>query len=427
MVATVALHGHSHPVLESVWLEADVVSIDANTRGVTSEQATETTAELAGLSRTRSPEAVLFKKVDSTLRGNLAAELAAVLHAYRGTSANKARAMILALALPAQGRTTIGGRQIVHGKLLEETDLWKSETSLPRSNISEVLADGGLSSIIVKIAAVRASINALTGTLTDRACEADILICDAETDDDLRRIAQAAMEGKFPLWAGAAGLAAQFPHAMGLQKREHDGNQPAFAVGPTLIVVGSGATISREQAKVLAAKLEVVNVQVSPGMLPDVQNKSAEIVAALQKGNDTLVILDGDEGSEPQMFAKVLSDLMKPCANVLGSLVATGGETARAILDGLGIDRLQLLGEIEPGLPFSVAEGWTRPLRVLTKAGAFGSPDTLIRCREFLRRLEPTLKLEDKERVHAARKLICQSQLSPSRWGMLLGLGLRSS
>jgi D-threonate/D-erythronate kinase len=91
---------------------------------------------------------------------------------------------------------------------------------------------------------------------------------------------------------------------------------------------------------------------------------------------------------EPQLLAQALSDLVSKCSQFLGGLVATGGETARAVLDALGIHRLRLLGELEPGLPFSVADSWIRPLPVITKAGAFGSPQALIRCRDFLRELK---------------------------------------
>ncbi len=83
-----------------------------------------------------------------------------------------------------------------------------------------------------------------------------------------------------------------------------------------------------------------------------------------------------------------LARLIAPCADHAGALVATGGETARAILDAWGIRQLRLLGEVEPGLPWSVTEGWRRDLIVLTKAGSFGTPGTLLHCRDFLRDLE---------------------------------------
>jgi hypothetical protein len=57
--------------------------------------------------------------------------------------------------------------------------------------------------------------------------------------------------------------------------------------------------------------------------------------------------------------------------------VLTGGETARAVLGARGIRMLRLLGEVEPGVPFGMARDGTL---VCTKAGAFGSRETLARC-----------------------------------------------
>jgi uncharacterized protein YgbK (DUF1537 family) len=80
--------------------------------------------------------------------------------------------------------------------------------------------------------------------------------------------------------------------------------------------------------------------------------------------------------------------MFAPVGETVGALVASGGETARAILDGWGITSLQMVGEVEAGLPYSVARIGNRSLPVLTKAGAFGSPETLMRCWDFLNLLE---------------------------------------
>jgi 4-hydroxythreonine-4-phosphate dehydrogenase len=58
--------------------------------------------------------------------------------------------------------------------------------------------------------------------------------------------------------------------------------------------------------------------------------------------------------------------------------VATGGETARAVLGTLGATRLDVLGELEPGVVRCAVPG--RGLGLTLKAGAFGDPDTLLRC-----------------------------------------------
>jgi uncharacterized protein YgbK (DUF1537 family) len=83
----------------------------------------------------------------------------------------------------------------------------------------------------------------------------------------------------------------------------------------------------------------------------------------------------------------------KPAVRRLGRLVAecaprahyvlTGGETARAVLDALWVGELQLLGEVEPGVPFGLARGGAL---VCTKAGAFGTARTLVQCVARLKR-----------------------------------------
>ncbi|HEX9401316.1 MAG TPA: nucleotide-binding domain containing protein [Anaeromyxobacter sp.] len=86
----------------------------------------------------------------------------------------------------------------------------------------------------------------------------------------------------------------------------------------------------------------------------------------------------------PPPLAAAVARLVAPHAARLAGLVATGGDIARAILGALGATGLHLDGEVEPGVPLGVANS-TPPLAVVTKAGAFGSPGTLARCRAALR------------------------------------------
>ena len=80
--AVVLLHSPDREEPEAGWPDADILSIDANTRSVPAEKAAERTARLVHLCdshHAQDPGYVLFKKIDSTLRGNVAAELAAQL------------------------------------------------------------------------------------------------------------------------------------------------------------------------------------------------------------------------------------------------------------------------------------------------------------------------------------------------------------
>jgi 4-hydroxythreonine-4-phosphate dehydrogenase len=391
--ATVLLHSREIEGLDVGRIETDILSIDADTRCLVADQAEETTAELIRLCEARGllgTGCLIFKKIDSTLRGNVAAELAAMLQAIRDFAHDGERAsIILAPALPAQGRTTVGGRQMVRGNPLEESDIWKTGARAPHTDIPALLADAGLSCCLIDIAMVRSGLSQLRRPIEMDAQKADVVLFDAETDEDLRAIAKASMSiNGDAIWAGSAGLASQIPHAAGMAG-SGGALETNFARGPALFVVGSAASVSREQARVLAAMPEIAVIRVTPAVALNPDPIAARIIEALQSGRDVLVVPDQSESCRSDtVFSRALSKIIAPCASLLGGLVATGGETARAILDQLGIRRLRVLGEVEPGVPFCVADGWTRQLPVLTKAGAFGSPDTLVLCREFLHRLE---------------------------------------
>ncbi|MCU1396519.1 MAG: hypothetical protein JWM34_4947 [Ilumatobacteraceae bacterium] len=68
--------------------------------------------------------------------------------------------------------------------------------------------------------------------------------------------------------------------------------------------------------------------------------------------------------------------------------VLTGGATARLVLDTLGIDRFSVRGEVEIGMPCSIARSSTAatgdgPVALVTKAGGFGDDGALQRAVEF--------------------------------------------
>ena len=408
--ASSAAHGYKAVVLlyspgdqdfEAGWPDADIVSIDSNSRCLPVAEASELTAQLVRQchsQNTGSRGYVLYKKIDSTLRGNVASELSALLQACRSVRPEKTKlSVVMSPALPSQGRTMVDGRLLVHGVPLEKTDLWQTEARLAESSMVQLLAPAGLSCELIDTRIVRSGWSRLRKAMSRSAEQADVVLCDAETDEDLRTIAEASLGvPAIAALVGSAGLASQVPQAIGVAPYA-EGHGWSFAPGATLFVVGTGASASREQARVLENDAQMAAFHASPAVLRDAPVLRGRVMKVLQSNGDVLLRLDGAEhcsNHDWRLFAEAMSDLVSKCAPFLGGLVATGGETARAVLDALGIRQLRLLGEVEPGLPFSVAERWVRPFPVITKAGAFGSPEALVRCCEFLRKLERVAESE---------------------------------
>lgn len=383
--ALVALDGHA-PLPRGCDGVA-VLAIDADTRGRTRAEAE---LEIGALVRRHAPHGrPLFRKLDSTLRGHVAAELAATLAVRREAGPS---VIALAPAFPATGRTTLGGHQHVGGERLEHTELWRRENIPGEAWIPGMLAAAGLRSAVLPLHDVRGP--SLARSVRAAAEAHDVLVFDAEQDRDLRAAAGALSCLQLDVvWAGSAGLAAHLPQVARATGDVSPPFVPPVVGRPVLVVLGSASSVSRAQARVLAGEpgLETVAVPVAalhagPGS-EDWNRAAAALVRGIARGRDVLLLLGADEPvdlAQGHALAGRLARLVQPAAPLIGGLVATGGETARAVLLGFGTSALRLIGEIEPGVPCSLALGGPA-MPVITKAGGFGDPETLRRCLRLLR------------------------------------------
>ncbi len=364
-------------------VEAQVLAVDADCRYLPAARARAINAALwrSGAAAGR----LFYKKIDSTLRGNFATEMTAL------TGAGLA---VVAPAFPATGRTTRDARVLVGGVPLERNETWADERMTGEADIAAMLRDAGLAACSLPLPIVRGGLRAeLQRQVT--AARVQAVVCDAETDDDLAVIADASV-GLPVYWVGSAGLASHLPRAAGIRGQ---GRPPDVAVdGPILVVVGSPSSVSRAQVLALesgsglASLVAPSQVLRAGGRDPGWRALQASLREALAARRDVMIRtgLDGARDlAQGHVLCELLAELLAPVAGGIGALVVTGGETARAVLVALGVHGLQVLREIEPGVALSVALG-PRPIAVVTKAGAFGSPAALLAsCTELARIRDP--------------------------------------
>lgn len=386
----------------------DAVSVDAATRRLSSQDAAEQTARLTR--QHLGPQTrFLFKKLDSTLRGHVAQEIAAMLSVSRALQDARGIA-IVAPAFPQMGRTTVGGRQYVRGVPVETTEIWHREAVKATPYLPDRLREHGLRTVHIDLHTVRSEMR-LSDAFADAQAQHDAVVCDAETEEDLRAIVRAGMTLQTSIvWAGSAALAAQLSQAVG----PSPGQRPTLSVngaslqtnGPLLFVVGSPSQTSHQQIDHLVADREMESVAVPLSALR--HGVSAAVWAeqahrldrAFSTGRDIIVSLekevrssvdDPSSAHEDATLSPALAVLISPHVTRCSGLVLTGGETARAVLDGLGVATLRLVAEVEPGIPLSVATVVTPTgslsLPVITKAGAFGLPHSLLNCHDVIRTL----------------------------------------
>ena len=347
---------------------ADVIIFNTATREgdavVARERAREAALRLLGHG-----VSLIYKKMDSVLRGHPGPELSGVLDAIAITHPG-ARALV-APAFPAQGRTTVDGVQLVHG--------------------------GPVASHLGRLEHALAPVFA--------SCD----IRDAITDDDLRVIARDGVAGGRLLWVGSAGLASQVVEAFrssgaASETREVDtwsdapdsgaGSGEVWnAVRPERVIVVAGtvhpATVVQVEALVADGWGHIAFDIGGPDGWPD----EREILRAMTNCSASGVVVSTHANlaghSHPDEVipslvrnAVTLLDRSAPIVSTLlmdgrTGLVVTGGETAQHLFTGIGVTSVDVSGEALPGIPIGVMEFGGVRVRVATKSGGFGGSDAL--------------------------------------------------
>jgi uncharacterized protein YgbK (DUF1537 family) len=382
----------------------DVLVLDTDSRAVLTEQAFDRVWAASRVIENYSAESVLpliFKKVDSTLRGNLGAEIDAAMAAFGFDWA------AVAPAFPANGRITVGGWHLLHQVPIAESEIARDpKAPVHASVLPELLSKQSrhqaghvyLADVSLGPAAIRQSIGVLLGG------GSKVISFDATTETHLLAIAEAIAADTMSkvLWVGSAGLAEMIPAVMGWSKQpvESAGGEVS---GSVLVVAGSVSNVTNRQTHVFLtqASVKLVSVQAALLMGSEAEPELARCIQAasegMKQGKDILLssAMDaeavaaarkagGDNGFD---YQQVSEKVALAIGRIVRQLVAiqpagmflTGGDTAVAVCRALDVNAIEILSEISAGIPLGKLSGGVCPgLRVVTKAGAFGGDNAII-------------------------------------------------
>lgn len=297
---------------------AQVLAFSTESRGLAPADAACRVRQLAGRLRDWHP-CVVFKKIDSVLRGNSGFEIAAALDAFACDAA------VVNPAFPAMGRT------VREGALHSGRDRGFQPVELA----GWLRAHGARPCRHVAAGSLAAAIEA----------GARFVSLDAVCEEDLAALAVEILALRRPiLWAGSAGLASALARhlATGGALRE-----PDWRPGPVLFCIGSDHPVTLEQQRRLAEARGIAATPIATGgALEALRRRMAgdRPAALFVSGGDTASLV---------------------CAAIGAQAIGLRREFAPGI--PLGI----LHGGPGDGLP------------ILTKSGGFGAPDDLIRIADY--------------------------------------------
>ncbi|MDV3123670.1 four-carbon acid sugar kinase family protein [Mycobacterium sp. 21AC1] len=342
--------------LDPTTTQADtgITVFDLDTRAMTVPEAQRTLrAAVAALG----PEVVVLKKIDSLLRGHIGPEVDCLRE--RGP-------VIVAAALPALNRTVEGGVLHLDGVALHRTAAWAVEDAAPPRSVDELFGTAHSESVPAG------------GDPRPALSAGRIAICDAASDSDLDEIVRASRGIPGIQLVGTAALAAAVARIL----------RPATPCAvhrrrnlSLLTVVGTAAAQAAEQVSRLVAhgsRLLTVDAETLRRGTAD----PTDIARALDHGSVVLTLAgDIPPGNSRPVCAALGQLVAAGQAHHRPDLILTGGETARAVVDAIGLTTLRPIHEVHHGAVVSVASDGRS---VATRPGSFGDRTSLTAIAEYL-------------------------------------------
>jgi D-threonate/D-erythronate kinase len=284
----------------------------------------------------------VFKKIDSTLRGNTGVEIAAALEAFHCDAA------VVCPAFPKVHRVVEGGYLRVR--------------SAPEFTPIHV---GGRIQLQAGLACAHIRPEGIAATLS---AGARLVSVEASCDLDLDCMAAAILPmGRRVLWAGSGGLASALARGIGGECA------PAVAparCGAVLFCIGSDHDVTLAQQAALLAERACVLFH------PEGATRES-IGGALALGKHVVLRIPRGVVSVEQLRGQI-------SGAAAAALVLSGGDTASLVCGAAGVQRIELCDEIVAGVPRGVLQGGEFDgVPVATKSGGFGDRDTLIRVADF--------------------------------------------
>ena len=353
-----------------------------------------------------------YKKIDSTVRGNIAVEVLSMLEVLQWDAA------IIIPAFPQEGRTTVGGYHLLKGTPIERTEMARdphspiSESHLPTmlqqqlgENLENLVASIELKTILDGAGPILKEIN----TLIEQGVK--IIVADSVSTTDIEQIVLAIGKSNYKILpVGTAATGKILSNVWFPTNNEHDILPVKLQKLPKLIVSGSATQITATQIDKFeqSADYEDCSLVIELDMNTILEGVKEDLVNRIvtNLGNNNIVLVhtsklltNFDGFSDDTMNADLtksglanaitdyLAELSKQVLEKKKAILITlGGETSYKCCDAIDANQLQLIDEVLPAIALSKkvnSDQW-----IVTKSGNLGGTTTLIEILQYFEKHE---------------------------------------
>lgn len=292
-------------------------------------------------------------------------------------------------AFPTNGRTVFQGHLFVGQALLNESGMQDHPlTPMHDANLVRVLSRQTTGTVgLVPFAVVERGAGAIRDALTQLKEQGRrYAVVDAVADRHLVAMGEAV--ASHALITGGSGVAMSLPdnfRRAGLLATGAAGTLAPVA-GHAAVLAGSCSRATLLQIGI--ARDRVPTLELDPLAMPDAAALADHALRwAAGRLSDVPVVIAAS--AQPEAVAALQARLGREAAGALVEdamariarglvdagvrrLVVAGGETSGAVVNALGVRRLAIGAEIDPGVPWTRAEGAGPPMLLALKSGNFG-------------------------------------------------------
>jgi uncharacterized protein YgbK (DUF1537 family) len=385
----------------------EAVVFDTDSRSIDRQEAYEKVKKVATFLKDAGFKNI-FKKLDSTMRGNIGAEIDAVYDVV------KPDFVMIAPGYPKNNRTILQSTHYLKGVPLAETEISKDpKTPVTISYLPELLKEQTKQSIGTLTVDDLAQGEEFVHDKMNEYFEKDTtyIIVDSTEESHLKQILDYTENLPYQFtWAGSAGIANYLPEHYAIPNKPSELSISKNTT-PILTVIGSVNKNSRAQLKMLLEKTTVHAIPFeSYKAIADDTDRQDEIrkvyneaVEKAQTGLDVVIYSTAEKEDIDKAWAtgeakglshtEISNTIVKAMGEVCSVLLEdghfkgvtmTGGDTAKQICLSWNVKGFELLDELEIGVPISKFLG-IDDIYVVTKAGGFGSDDVFLNAIQKLK------------------------------------------
>lgn len=325
----------------------------------------------------------IYKKTDSALRGNVGAELTAVLDAAGATQ------LAFLPALPNMDRVTRGGIHYIDGVPVAQSVFGKDPFEpVTQSAVADILHEGCETPVVLHP----------LGS-APHMTQPGIHVYDAETQADLQSVGTRLGAEGIRLSAGCAGFGAVVADLL-----LPPGDKPPMPeLEPGLFVAcGSVNAVTLRQMEAAEQAgfhhIHLTPVQKLDDSWPESDECKAQVARWLELAKSGRCILDVNDPAgcndtavysqahgldvefRRQRISRNLAMLVKAMLDggLSGTILCTGGDTLLALMKQVGVSQLVPVGELAPGAVLTRFTYRGRDYNIISKSGGFGAPELFV-------------------------------------------------